>query len=163
MIRHHRLFFLFSTLCIFLFLPSRDALSSEDLISGNEPQFLPIEAKICFQKNKCVFLEVANTPQQRSKGLMFRRSLKENHGMLFNLNNFVNIDIWMKNTLFPLDVIFIRDNSIVNIYENLHPCNTKNCAKFNSKFKVDKVIELKAGTVKKFNIQVEKIVEIKDL
>ena len=59
--------------------------------------------------------------------------------------------------------LFIRDNSIVNIYENLRPCNTKNCAKFNSKFKVDKIIELKAGTVKKFNIQVEKIVEIEDL
>ena len=94
---------------------------------------------------------------------MFRRSLKENHGMLFNLNNFVNIDIWMKHTLFPLDVIFIRDNRIVNIYENLQPCNIKKCAKFNSKFKVDKIIELKAGTVKKFNIQVEKIVEIEDL
>ena len=163
MIRHHRFLILFSTFCIFSFLPSRYVLLSKDLLSGNEPQFLPIEAKICFQKNKCVFLEVANTPQQRSTGLMFRRSLKENHGMLFNLNNFVNIDIWMKNTLFPLDVIFIRDNRIVNIYENLLPCNEKNCAKFNSKFKVDKIIELKAGTVKKFNIQVEKIVEIEDL
>ena len=79
------------------------------------------------------------------------------------INNFVNIDIWMKNTLFPLDVIFIRDNRIVHIYENLPPCNTKNCTKFNSKFKVDKIIELKAGSVKKFNIQVEKIVEIEDL
>ena len=163
MIRHHRFLILFSTFCIFSFLPSSYALLSKDLISGKEPQFLPIEAKICFQKNKCVFLEVANTPQERSKGLMFRRSLKENHGMLFNLNNFVNIDIWMKNTLFPLDVIFIRGNRIVNIYENLHPCNAKNCAKFNSKFKVDKIVELKAGTVKKFNIQVEKIVEIEDL
>ena len=163
MIRHHRFLILFSTFCIFSFLPSRYVLLSKDLLSGNEPQFLPIEAKICFQKNKCVFLEVANTPQQRSKGLMFRRSLKENYGMLFKFNNFVNIDIWMKNTLFPLDVIFIRDNRIVNIYENLQPCNIKKCAKFNSKFKVDKIIELKAGTVKKFNIQVEKIVEIKDL
>ena len=161
--RLHRFLIVFATFCIFSFLPSRYAPLSKDLISGNEPQFLPIEAKICFQKNKCVFLEVANTPQQRSKGLMFRRSLEENYGMLFNLNNFVNIDIWMKNTLFPLDVIFIRDNRIVNIYENLHPCNIKNCPKFNSKFKVDKIIELKAGTVKKFNIQVEKIVEIKDL
>ena len=159
----HRLLIVFVTFCIFSFLTSRYALLSKDLISGNEPQFLPIESKICFKKNECVFLEVANTPQQRSKGLMFRRSLKENHGMLFNLNNYANIDIWMKNTLFPLDVIFIRDNRIVNIYENLLPCNVKNCAKFNSKFKVDKIIELKAGTVKKFNIQVEKIVEIEDL
>ena len=163
MIRHHRFLIVFFTFCIFSFLPSRYVLLSKDLLSGNEPQFLPIEAKICFQKNKCVFLEVANTPQQRSKGLMFRRSLKENYGMLFKLNNFVNIDIWMKNTLFPLDVIFIRGNRIVNIYENLKPCNTQKCTKFNSKFKVDKIIELKAGTVKKFNIHVKKIVEIEDL
>ena len=125
--------------------------------------FYLLKQKFAFKKNKCVFLEVANTLQQRSKGLMFRRTLKENYGMLFKLNNLVNVDIWMKNTLFPLDVIFIRGKRIVNIYENLRPCNTKNCAKFNSKFKVDKIIELKAGTVKKFNIQVEKIVEIKDL
>ena len=163
MIRHHRFLIVFSTFCFFSFLPSKYALLSKDSTSGNEPQFLPIEAIICFQKNKCVFLEVANKLQQRSKGLMFRRSLKENYGMLFKFNNFVNIDIWMKNTLFPLDVIFIRGNRIVNIYENLHPCNAKNCEKFNSKFKVDKIIELKAGTVKKFNIQVGKNVEINDL
>ena len=91
---------------------------------------------------------------------MFRESLKDNYGMLFKLNKLIDIDIWMKNTLFPLDVIFIRNNRIVNIYENLQPCDSTNCAKFNSKFQVDKVIELTAGSVKKLNIQVEKIVDI---
>ena len=132
------------------------------MILENNPQFLPIEAKICFQKNKCVLLEVANTFKERRKGLMFRNSLKENHGMLFILDKPINIDIWMKNTLLPLDIIFISNTKILNIYENLLPCTKKNCAKFNSKFKVDKIIELNAGAVKKFNIQIGKILEIED-
>ena len=159
----NKLLILFYISCIFSFFSSRFVLLSKDLILGKEPQFLPIEAKICFQKEKCVFLEVANTPKQRIKGLMFRKSLKENHGMLFIFDKPVNIDIWMKNTLFPLDVIFIRNNKIVNVQENLKPCYTKNCEKINSVFKIDKIIELMGGSVKKFNIQVEKVVEIENL
>ena len=56
----------------------------------------------------------------------------------------------------------LRNNRIVNIYENLIPCNKKKCAKINSIFKVDKIVELKAGTVKKLNIKVEEIVEIEN-
>ena len=163
MIRYHKYLVLFSIFFIFSYFPPIIRLLSEVLISENKPQFLPIEAKICLQKNNCVFLEVANTTKQRKKGLMFRMTLKENHGMIFILEKPVNIDIWMKNTLFPLDVIFIRNNRIVNINENLLPCNDKNCPKINSIFEVDKIIELKAGTVKKLNIQLNKIVEIEDI
>ena len=162
MIRSNTFLILFSTFCIFSLVFSRYSLLSEELILENNPQFLPIESKICFKKNKCVLLEVANTFKERRKGLMFRNSLKENHGMLFILDKPINIDIWMKNTLLPLDIIFISNTKILNIYENLLPCTKKNCAKFNSKFKVDKIIELNAGAVKKFNIQIGKILEIED-
>ncbi|HKX40783.1 MAG TPA: DUF192 domain-containing protein [Burkholderiaceae bacterium] len=75
--------------------------------------------------------EVAQTPQQRSTGLMFRETLGPNEGMLFAFEDAGQQCFWMKNTLLPLSVAFIDDaGQIVNI-ENMKPqtldshCSTK--------------------------------------
>src|SRR5215813_9665132 len=52
-------------------------------------------------------VEIANTDEERSKGLMFRRELPEGRGMLFDFKQDVNASMWMKNTYIPLDMIFI--------------------------------------------------------
>lgn len=62
--------------------------------------------------------EVARTPEQRSKGLMQRRHLGKNDGMLFVFEQPQTISMWMKNTLIPLSVAFIDDHgNIINIAE----------------------------------------------
>jgi hypothetical protein len=53
-------------------------------------------------------LEMAGTPEQQERGLMFRRSLAPNEGMLFPYAPPQNVSFWMKNTLIPLDMIFVR-------------------------------------------------------
>ncbi|HEY9068171.1 MAG TPA: DUF192 domain-containing protein [Burkholderiaceae bacterium] len=75
--------------------------------------------------------EVAQTPQQRATGLMFRQTLGSNEGMLFAFEDAGQQCFWMKNTLLPLSVAFVADDgSIVNI-ENMKPqtldshCSTK--------------------------------------
>ena len=62
--------------------------------------------------------EVAQTPDQRSTGLMFRSTMGTNEGMLFAFEESGQQCFWMKNTLIPLSVAFIADDgSIVNIDE----------------------------------------------
>ena len=75
--------------------------------------------------------EVAQTPEQRSTGLMFRPAMGANEGMLFAFEEPGQQCFWMKNTLLPLSVAFVADDgSVVNI-ENMKPqtldshCSTK--------------------------------------
>jgi uncharacterized protein len=67
-------------------------------------------------------VEVAETPEQQAQGLMNRQSLAPDRGMVFPRNPPGDASFWMKNTLIPLDLIFIReDGSIARIAENTVP------------------------------------------
>jgi uncharacterized membrane protein (UPF0127 family) len=59
-------------------------------------------------------VEMAVTPAERENGLMFRRSLAANSGMLFMLPKAEVVDFWMKDTILPLDMIFIRASGVVD-------------------------------------------------
>ena len=76
-----------------------------------------------------VSLEVAATPAERERGLMYRTSLAEGRGMLFVFDADGNQSFWMKNTLIPLDLLFIaRDGTVVGIHANATPLSTANIA-----------------------------------
>ena len=65
-------------------------------------------------------VEVASTPEARDTGLMFRQSMPDNHGMLFDFFDRDTRGFWMKNTNIPLSIAFIdSDGTIVNIEEML--------------------------------------------
>ena len=67
-------------------------------------------------------VEVAETPEQQAQGLMNRQSLAPNQGMIFPRDPPADASFWMKNTLVPLDMIFIRpDGTIARIAENTVP------------------------------------------
>ena len=69
-----------------------------------------------------VALEVANTPATLQRGLMFRQSLADGHGMLFVFAQDSDHEFWMKNTYISLDLIYIAaDGHIVGIHPNATP------------------------------------------
>ena len=71
-------------------------------------------------------VEVATTQQEQALGLMFRRSLPENAGMLFIYDPPQPAAMWMKNTLIPLDMVFIApDGTVLRIESNAEPFSTK--------------------------------------
>lgn len=72
-------------------------------------------------ETQTVQVEVADTPQLRSKGLMFRNELPEDSGMLFIFPAETHGSFWMKNTPIPLDMFFIKGGEIVSIIENAVP------------------------------------------
>ena len=74
-----------------------------------------------------VSLEVAATPAERERGLMYRSSLAEGRGMLFVFDDDQDRTFWMKNTLIPLDMLFIaRDGTVVGVHPDATPYSTAN-------------------------------------
>jgi len=95
-------------------------------------------------------VELAVTPEEQAKGLMFRRELPEKQGMLFDFHREQPTSFWMKNTYIPLDMIFIRaDGRILRIAENTVPLSE---AMVPSGGPVRAVLEVIGGTAKKLGI-----------
>jgi uncharacterized protein len=95
-------------------------------------------------------VEMALTPEEQARGLMFRRELPEKQGMLFDFKREQPTSFWMKNTYIPLDMIFIRaDGRILNIAENTVPLSE---ALVSSTGPVRAVLEVIAGTTKRLGI-----------
>jgi len=97
-------------------------------------------------------VELATTDEERERGLMFRKELPDGHGMLFDFETDRNVAMWMKNTLIPLDMIFIRaDGRIANIAESTEPMSTRVIP---SRGLVRAVLEVAGGTAKRLGIEV---------
>lgn len=111
-----------------------------------------LEGLARFQGNNVVFLETAVTSEEKSKGLMDRTSLGENRGMVFIFRPAKEVTFWMKNTLIPLDMIFIKQGRIIKIVENAIPNQTE--IVYPSEGKVTEVVEVNGGYAENHNIMV---------
>jgi len=94
-------------------------------------------------------VEVAATQMEQERGLMFRTQMPENHGMLFVFTQPAVVNVWMKNTLLPLDVLFLSaDGRIVSMLPNLPPCLKDPCRVYSSVKAGSYMLELNAGFIK---------------
>ena len=88
-------------------------------------------------------VEIADNNAEREQGLMYRRSMDADHGMLFDFNPPQQVSFWMHNTFLPLDIIFIgQDGRILNIAANATPFSDDNIPAAGP---VRGVLELNAG------------------
>ena len=95
-------------------------------------------------------VEMAVTPEEQARGLMFRRSLPEGQGMLFDFQRDQELSFWMKNTYIPLDMIFIRsDGRIHRIAENTEPLSERLVPSLGP---ARAVLEVIAGTARKLGL-----------
>jgi uncharacterized membrane protein (UPF0127 family) len=96
-------------------------------------------------------IEVALSEAQREQGLMFRRNLAPDAGMLFDMDVAQTITMWMKNTFIPLDMLFVDGGRIVDIRERAVPLSTDIIS---AKAPARYVIELNGGRVERLGIKI---------
>ena len=96
-------------------------------------------------------IEIANNDYERQTGLMYRKHLDTNHGMLFIFDQIQVRSFYMKNTYIPLDIVYIDSNkTIVNIAKNTKPLDETSV---HSEGAVKYVLEINAGLSDKWNLK----------
>ena len=140
-----RLFTLFSVLSLSLLI-----LPLPGPAGGLAAQQLQ-ELKITSKNGAHIFgVELAVTPEEQARGLMYRKELPEGQGMLFDFHQEQPTSFWMKNTYVSLDMIFIRaDGRVLRIAENTEPESTRIIS---SGGLARGVLEVPAGTAQKYGI-----------
>ena len=95
--------------------------------------------------------EIADTPRLRARGLMFRSELGDRQGMLFVFPAEDHLSFWMKNTLIPLDMVFIRaDRTVLGVVKNAEP-KTLTSRRVGGKSQY--LLELAGGDVERYGIR----------
>ena len=120
-------------------------LSNTLVAENNRPDFKQIICSINVNKNhpQELFLDIADNQQKRSYGLMNRRDMKSNSGMIFIWKDSQIRNFWMKNTHFNLDLFFLnKQGEIIEIFKNAKAFDETN---IKSKEKVKYVLEMNAG------------------
>ncbi len=98
-----------------------------------------------------LMVEFANTDEERAQGLMFRTSLADDAGMLFDFEGSRQINMWMKNTLISLDMIFINTSGqVISIARNARP---KSLRRIPSGGPAASVLEITGGRARALGIE----------
>ena len=125
------------------------------LLAPNTLQSL--ENQVCFGL-QCFSVQLAETSAERERGLMYVKQLGKNNGMLFVFGKEDIYPFWMKNTLIPLDMIWMDSNyKVVYTAQNVQPCKTFICPTINPGAKAKYALEVNAGISEKNGIKVGSI------
>lgn len=105
--------------------------------------------------NNHVFkVEIASSPRTQSKGLSNRISLKEDEGMLFVYSDKNFYAFWMKDMQFPLDFVWIDNDTVVDITKSVPFYATGEIPTYTGRQPYDKVLEINAGMTDKYGINI---------
>jgi len=110
--------------------------------------------RIILPDHSAIIVEVASDDPTREQGLMYRDHMAEDRGMIFLFPQAGEYPFWMKNTLIPLDMIWMdADHRIVHIANDVQPCKADPCPNYPPNAKASSVLELAAGVAAKHHLK----------
>lgn len=125
-------------------------------VNGSPSSSLPAQSvyyRVCFA-DQCFRAEAAVTPEQRGRGLMSRTGLQEREAMIFFFEDEKPYPIWMKNMLFPIDILWLDSRQrIVEMRLEVPPCRADPCPVYAPSADSRYVLELKSGIVSKMGLE----------
>ncbi len=115
------------------------------------------KSKVLFINDKRVYIEIADSPRERAKGLMFRNELKKDHGMLFIFERNKITSFWMKNTFIPLSIAFIDINYRIVHITDMSPLDEG--TSHSSIYPIKYALEMDQGWFKRNNIKIGDVIK----
>jgi uncharacterized protein len=111
-----------------------------------------------------VALELASNDETRAQGLMYRESVPPGRGMLFLFPQPGHHSFWMKNTLIPLDMIWLdREGTVVALHPDVPPCKADPCPSYDPGVPASFVLELGGGEASRHGVAVGARIRLPDL
>jgi uncharacterized membrane protein (UPF0127 family) len=104
--------------------------------------------------NHRVTVEVVSKPADMQRGLMYRKHLAKDNGMLFIFRQEEPQSFWMKNTFIPLDMIFISADLVIVDITTMQPCTVDPCPNYTSRQPARYCLETNAGYARSHNITI---------
>ena len=110
----------------------------------------PATTRLTLPSGKALTVEVMVKDEDRAMGLMFRPSLPEDRGMLFIFEQADFPGIWMKNCRFPIDIVWLDEESrVVHVAEAVPPCKAEPCPVYQPLRRASYVLEIGAGQARR--------------
>jgi uncharacterized membrane protein (UPF0127 family) len=120
------------------------------LLAASPVVAAPGRTEVTLPSGRILDVEVMVSDQDRALGLMFRRSLPEDKGMLFLFERADFHTIWMKNCRFPIDILWLdEDHAVVHLAEAVPPCEADPCPVYEPLRRARYVLELNAGQARR--------------
>lgn len=112
-------------------------------------------ARVVLPSGAVYRIELARTPEEQQRGLMFRESLPERSGMLFLFDDDSPHRFWMKNTMIPLDIVWLDDvGRVLFVSANTPPCKADPCPDYGPQVAAWNVLEIAGGMAAKEQVTV---------
>jgi uncharacterized protein len=125
------------------------------LATTSGAQSIESRALVTFPNGMKVSVEVADTDAERARGLMFRKTLAPDQGMLFLFEERGIHPFWMKNTLISLDILWLDSlGTIVSIAHAVPPCIAEPCPHYAPNAEACAVVEVMSGFAKQHGVRV---------
>ena len=116
---------------------------------------------VTFPDGARVSVEIADTEVTRQRGLMFRTSLAPNEGMIFIFDERGFYPFWMKNTLIPLDMLWLeRNGEVVSIAHSVPPCRIDPCPTYPPTAEAIYVVEVMSGFANAHGVEVSDVLTL---
>jgi uncharacterized membrane protein (UPF0127 family) len=124
----------------------------------------PAGPRVILPSGSTYALEVVRTPEEQAQGLMFRESLAQMTGMLFPFGDKAVHRFWMKNTMIPLDMIWMdADGKVIFVSAETPPCKVDPCPSYGPDASAASVLEIAGGKAAKEKINVGSVLRFQDV
>lgn len=105
-----------------------------------------------WNQSASIIAEIADTPERKRTGLMGRTTLSDEEGMIFSYDRDQTLTFWMKNTLIPLDILFVDSAGRVADIQTMNPCEQDPCKVYSSVKPARYAVEVAEGFAKRYGV-----------